>query len=172
MNRLVAPAVLLLVASVRASAGNVDHAAQGQVYFFVGPIAATYAGPPPNWGLRINTGLGGEVHFYRGLGMGAEVGYARSGSIYQSVGIGSVDLAYHFVSEHSSRIEPFAIGGPSVYFGNGGHTTGFDFGGGLNYWVQKHVAIRFEIRDHAHIGPYEFPGRTGFVAFRFGVTFR
>jgi len=45
-------------------------------------------------------------------------------------------------------------------------------GGGVNVWVARHLALRFEIRDHAHIDPSEIPGRSGFVAFRLGVTFK
>jgi len=173
MKNLIATAALMLIVPALVWAGNGDNRVQGQAYLFVGPIATTYAGAPPNWGLHINTGLGGQVLFYKGLGLAAEVGYGRSGSIYQAAGIGSIDLSYQFIShKHPPRIEPFAVGGVSAYFGNGGHTTGFNLGGGINCWVQRHVALRFEIRDHSHISPYEFPQRTGFVAFRFGVTFR
>jgi len=173
MKELIAIAALFLVVPAWASAGNADKPVEGQVYLFVGPIATTYVGPAPNWGQHINTGLGGEVLFYKGLGVAAEAGYARSGSTYQSVGIGSIDLSYHFINKkHHNQIEPFAIGGTSVYFGNGGYATGFNLGGGVNVWAARHLAVRFEIRDHAHIDPSEFPGRSGFVAFRFGVTVR
>ena len=147
--------------------------AQGRGYFFVGPIAATYAGPAPNWGHQINTGAGAEVLFYRGLGVGFEAGYARSGNVYQSVGIGSFDVCYHYINrKHPRRVEPFVAAGPSVFFGNGGNPGGFNVGGGINVWLAKHLALRFEVRDHLGISALEFPGRTGFVAFRAGVTFR
>ena len=163
----------LLIVPAFAAAQNTYNPARGQGYLFVGPIGANYIGAGPNWGVKINTGFGVEVLLYKGLGLGGEAEYARQGTIYQAVGIGSIDFAYHFIRKESrSEIEPFAIGGPSVYFGNGGSAGGFTLGGGVNWWLAKHVAVRFEIRDHAHIGNNEFPRVTSFVAFRFGVTFR
>jgi hypothetical protein len=165
-------ALPLLRAQDSKKSGSPD-SVQAQGYVFVGPIAATYAGPAPNWGHQINTGAGADVLFYRGMGAGFEAGYARSGNSYQAVGIGSFDFCYHYINrKHPKRVEPFVVAGPSVFFGNGGHSTGFNAGGGINVWLVKHVALRFEIRDHVGINALEFPGRTGFVAFRAGVTFR
>ena len=173
MKTLVAKVALLFLASASVFAQNAEPHYRGQGYVFVGPITAIYAGPAPNSGLQINTGAGGEVLLYRGLGVGLEAGYARSGNVYQSVGIGSFDFCYHYINQkHPSKVEPFAVGGPSVFFGNGGHSTGFNAGGGINLWLTRHMALRFEIRDHSGISAFEFPGRTGFVAFRVGVTFR
>jgi len=102
-----------------------------------------------------------------------EAGYACNGSTYQAVGIESIDLSYHLISmKRPKQIEPFAVGGTSVYFGSGGCATGFNLGGGVSVWVARHLTLRFEIRDHAHIDPSEFPRRSGFVAFRFGATFK
>jgi len=105
----------------------------------------------------------------QGAGPGAEAGYAFKGTYNDAVGTGSIDGSYHFFSKkHPSKIEPFAIGGVSAYFGNCGAPKGFNVGGGVNCWVAKHVALRLEIRGNAHTSR-QF---TDFVAFRFGMTFR
>lgn len=148
----------------------------GEAYFFVGPIVATpYTGAG---GLHINTGAGGDVLSYKGLGIGAEAGYARRGNSYQATGTASLDFSYHYLGRKpKNRFEPFVVGGPSVYFGNGGQVTGYNLGGGVNCWMQKHLAIRLELRDYGHtqgdlVGGVGFPQVNSFVGFHFGVTLR
>ena len=43
-------------------------------------------------------------------------------------------------------------------------------GGGLNLWLGKHTALRFEARDYINNGAY-IPGYQ-YLSFRVGVTFR
>jgi len=119
-----------------------------------------------NSGARFTAGGGGEALFYRGLGVGGEVGYLSSSNNFgNGIGIGSVDLAYHF--NRAGKVAPFVTGGASAAFAGGGASGGGNFGGGIQYWPQEHVGMRFEVRDHvfASDSPHLF-------TFRVGVTFR
>jgi hypothetical protein len=172
MKKLIATAALLLIAPALASAQKADKQSQGEGYFFFGPIATDRSYRRGG----LNTGFGGDLFLYKGLGLGAEVGYANnqwSFSKYGAVGTGSIDMSYHLLSKMNHRkAEPFAVMGYSTFFGNRGAASGLNFGGGVNYWFAKHAAFRLEFRDYAHIGPDQFGGINNFAAFRFGVTFR
>jgi hypothetical protein len=175
MKKLMATAALLLLVPMLASAQNADESyAEG--YFFVAPILAGPGSAVEHRG-GVSTGFGGNVVAYKGLGFGSEVVYAH-GNGNSSVGTASLDFTYHFLSKpnHSKpnqrNLEPFASVGQSFYFGHRGSANGYNLGGGVNYWVTKRVALRFEVRDHAHIGPDQFLGARNFLAFRFGMTFR
>jgi hypothetical protein len=169
---------------------------QGQFYFFTAPIVsntqyiyhyfsspACREGPPPAscWSTGSggsNTGFGGEVLGRNGLGAGVELAYAGpdwsfSGS--GAIGVGSANVSYHFLAyKDRKRIDPFATGGYSLYFGQ--RTTfvsGYNLGGGMNFWVLKHVALRSEIRYQGGINAFDgFSQFQHYVAFRFGMTFR
>lgn len=167
MKRLIATAALLLMVPALALAQNADNPNRGQGYLFYAPIVTNYSSS------GLNTGFGGELFCCGGVGVGAELGLARSNGA--NMGIGSIDFSYHFLSlsrKSFGKVEPFATGGPSLYFGQRSMTTGFNLGGGVNLWVVKHMAIRFEFRDNFGIGNVEFLGPTHFVGFRMGVTFR
>ena len=125
-----------------------------------------------------NTGFGLELLLLKGLGVQTELGYAGpdwSFSGNGAVGVGSVNAAYHFLGVKSpKRIDPFATGGYSLYFGQ--RTTfgsGYNLGAGTNFWVLRHVALRSEIRFQGAINTFSgFSQFTHYVAFRFGITFR
>ena len=107
---------------------------------------------------------GGEGLVYKGLGLGAEVGYLgpfEAGG--DGFGIFSVNPAYHFTSK--SKLAPFITGGYSLAFRNG-TSSGGNFGGGVQYWMKDHLGLRFEVRDH--IFSSDSPH---FVQFRVGLTF-
>jgi hypothetical protein len=109
---------------------------------------------------------GGEGLVYKGLGLGAEVGYLapfrRAGDGF---GIFSPNISYHF-SNGSSKLVPFVTGGYSLAFRNA-TSSGGNFGGGVQYWVKEHVGLRFEFRDH--IFSSDSPH---FYQFRVGLSFR
>lgn len=171
MKKLTATVALLLMAPALASAQNADNPSRAEGYCFVAPIVV---GPPTvvvNRG-GFSFGFGGDVFIYKGLGVGAEAAYA-GGPYRTKVGTGALDGSYHFLSKINRRkVEPFAVGGYSTYFGNRGAASGFNLGGGVNYWAAKHFAFRFEVRENAHIGPDQFYDIRNFVGFRFGLTFR
>ena len=165
MENLIAAVALLLTVPALASAQNADDPNHGQGYLFVAPIVTSYG--PQRGGLNI--GFGGELLVPQWLGVGAELAYANS-TDGANMGMGSINFSYHFLKK--GRVEPFATAGPSLYFGQRSIKSGFNLGGGVNYWAAKHLALRFEVRDNFGIGNEEFLGITHFVAFRFGMTFR
>ncbi|HXX23584.1 MAG TPA: hypothetical protein VEO19_10580 [Terriglobia bacterium] len=180
MKTLIGIIALLLGVPPLARAGN--DPIQGQFYFFAAPIVsntqyyynphaspACYAvlQPPTSCYLTAvggtNTGFGGEVIAHDRAGAGVELGYAGpdwSFSGNGAVGVGSANGSYHFFGTKSRRrIDPFATGGYSLYFGQ--RTTfksGFNFGGGVNFWLIKHVALRSEIRYQGGIGTFDTRG--------------
>jgi opacity protein-like surface antigen len=107
--------------------------------------------------------------------VGAEAAFAGPDwdfSTGSAVGVASIDPSYHFLIKSHPRIEPFATGGYSLYFGERtDFQSGFNLGGGVNFWVAKHVALRPEVRYQEGIH-YFHSQFTRFVAFRFGLTFR
>jgi opacity protein-like surface antigen len=197
MKTFIAQAALFLMVAASVSAQSADHPSQGQGYFFIAPIVSNtrydvlnpayygvvfpFGQPLPadlyiNEVGGVNTGFGGEIISKGGLGLGAEAGYAGPDWSFGgggAVGVGSIDASYHFLSQkNGKRIEPFFAGGYSLYYGDRTATqNGFNIGGGLNFWVAKHAALRLEVRDHDHINHFHSQF-TRFVAFRFGVTFR
>jgi hypothetical protein len=196
MRKLKATTVLLLMAPALALAQNADNPYRTQGYIFIAPIVSNTQytfnwayfgvvlppGTPPPADLffhargGVNTGFGGEVFVYKGLGAGVEAGYAASNWSFNGnngLGVVSMDASYHFFSKKNHRrIEPFAVGGYSLYFGYRTDTqNGFNIGGGVNLWVAKHAALRLEIRDQEHIH-YFHRTFTRFAAFRVGMTFR
>ena len=195
MKTLTLGLALLLMGPALVRAGN--DPIQGQFYFFTAPIVsntqyyynphaspACYAmlQPPASCYLTgvggTNTGFGGEVLARKGVGAGIELGYAGpdwSFSGNGAVGVGSANVTYHFFGNKSRRsIDPFATGGYSLYFGQ--RTTfesGSNFGGGINFWLIKHVALRSEIRYQGCINGFDgYSPFLHYVAFRFGMAFR
>ncbi|HYR44261.1 MAG TPA: hypothetical protein VER98_14625 [Terriglobia bacterium] len=135
----------------------------------------------------IHIGGGAEGFIYKGLGAGAEIGpviawsapggYAISPPFDRVHGLGSANIAYHFLPRTTDRkLEPFLTAGYSLFFGIGNsleipgrgstHTqSGYNVGGGVNFWLQKKAALRFEVRHQSSIW-YKS------MDVRMGVTFR
>jgi opacity protein-like surface antigen len=171
MKKLMAIVVSFLTLPALALAQKGEDTVHGEGYVFAG---LSEAGPSSAVSINadgINTGFGGDIFGPHGLGAEAEVGYANDNN-HAAVGTGTLDLSYHLLSSsRHSKLEPFASGGYSIYYGHRGTSSGYNLGGGINFGVIKHMALRFEIRDYAHIGA-QFLGAGNFVAFRAGVTFR
>jgi hypothetical protein len=109
---------------------------------------------------------GGEGLVYKGLGLGAEIGYlAPFRGPGDGLGIVSPDFSYHF--SRGSKLVPFVTGGYSLAFRSGATSSGGNFGGGVQYWMKDHVALRVEFRDHVFSSdsPHLFQ-------FRVGISFR
>lgn len=112
-----------------------------------------------------HVGGGGEVTFFRGLGVGGEVGYyAETGEFGEGFGIADVNLLYAF--NKSGKVSPFVTGGGSVAFKNFA-AGGGNIGGGVQYWLNDRAALRFEFRDHifSSDSPHAY-------VFRVGISFR
>jgi hypothetical protein len=135
---------------------------RGEAYVFAAPFARPVYG-----GRATYVAGGGEVFFYKGASMGAEIGpmisSTETGGTYV-FGLGSASLTYHF-SRQSNDIEPFVNVGYSATF-RSGVASGSNVGAGVNLWKKKNVALRFEFR--AYLGRL----RIDQVGPRFGVTFR
>ena len=155
-------------------AGQEPNRSRGQGYVFFAPgVGGSHFGPGK---ATLQFGAGGEGFIYRGLGVGAEIGPVGSlstvrygqdsyGWIDSVVGLGSVNLSYHLLPSTTDRkLEPFVTAGYSVFF-RAGISQGSNFGSGVNIWLNKNVAMRFEVRDH----------RSWYwqnLGFRIGATFR
>ena len=116
----------------------------------------------------LHVGGGGEGLVYKGLGLGAEVGYVSPfRDLGDGLGLLSTNVSYHFVKPASNqKLVPFVTCGFSLAFRNGA-SGGGNFGGGVQYWMRPHVGLRFEFRDHVFSS--DSPHLYGF---RVGVSFR
>ena len=115
--------------------------------------------------VSFQVGGGGEALVYKGLGLGAEVGYLapfRAGG--DGFGIFSADGSYHFKSSHS-KLVPFVTGGYSLAFRNS-TSSGGNYGGGVQYWMKDHLGLRLEFRDHVFSSDSPH-----FYQFRVGLSF-
>jgi hypothetical protein len=91
---------------------------------------------------------GGEGTFFKGLGIGAEIGYlGPTRYMGEGLALASLNGIYIFRSPRRPRLEPFITGGVSLALGNG-FGAGANFGGGVQYWLRKKVGLRLEFRDH------------------------
>ncbi len=176
MKKLIATAGLLLVLPMFASAQEADHQYRGQGYFFFG---LGTAGIYVSRRAIEHIGFGGEGFLYKGVGAGAEAGYAHWGSYpyqYQKDGwIASGDVSYHFRrSAPHGGVDPFVLIGVTGYFptSEGRGAPAGNFGGGVNIWLRERAALRLEVRDH--VNPDDSNGWPGvhYISFRVGLTFR
>jgi hypothetical protein len=145
-----------------------ENKSHGHGYVFFAPGAATTFGCRSCTSGTLHFGGGGEGTFYRGLGIGGEIGYIGAmGSLDGGLGLGSINGVYIFRSHGKSKLEPFITGGFSVAIANG-ILGAANFGGGIQYWRRKRVGLRLEFRDHfptQSFSDHLFEGRVGF-AFR------
>ncbi|HET7214708.1 MAG TPA: hypothetical protein VFL79_14035 [Terriglobia bacterium] len=175
MKKLIAAAVFLLLLPTLALAQTTDPQDAWQGYAFFG--AGTAARDCENCATILHTGFGGEGFFYKGLGAGAEIGYARWGPnnfLNNEAFILSGDLSYHFGRRAlRGQVDPFVLIGPSAYLptSHGRGALVGNFGGGVNVWLAQHAALRLEIRDYVNPSENGWPGPHS-ASFRFGITFR
>ncbi len=170
MRKLITTVALLLAVPALASAQNANHQYRGQGYFFFGLGTATggYINP-----FIEHVGGGGELFVYKGLGMGAEAGYAHWGRGCDQAWIASGDVSYHFRrSTRRGGVDPFVLIGVTGYFptSQGRGEPAGNFGGGVNLWLAEHAALRLEVRDH--VPNYDMTNGNHYISFRIGVTFR
>jgi hypothetical protein len=117
-KRFAAVALLVLftvLAPALALAQKADNTIHGEGYFFAGLSLAGPSSPVTINADGINTGFGGDVFIFKGVGAEAEAGYA-TGNNHAAVGTGTLDLSYHLLSiSRHSKLEPIASGGYSIY---------------------------------------------------------
>lgn len=169
MKGLIRTFALLLALSIVASA-QTGKQYRGQGYLFFAPgVTGDGAG-------TVRFGGGGEGFVYKGLGVGAEIGYlAPWSSFNDGVAAGSANLSYHLLPKtDDKKIEPFVTTGYSI-FARAGVSHGFNVGGGVNLWLSERGGLRLEIRDDISRGPISSRSSFAsdhFVSFRIGVAFR
>jgi hypothetical protein len=175
MKKLIAVAVLLLILPTLARAQVASPRYVWQGYAFLG--AGTGARACGSYcGAVWHGGAGLESFWYKGLGIGGEVGYAHWGPYYNDAFVLSGDFSYHFRRRAvRGQVDPFVVIGSSAYFpaSQGRGATAGNFGGGANVWLTRRLALRLEVRDYVNpnASVNGWPG-THSVSFRVGVTFR
>src|SRR5262249_25793068 len=170
MKRLVSIGVVFCACALTASAQS-PKVSRGQGYVFFAPGFGNIGPFDEGTGADMHVGAGGEGFIYKGLGLGLEIGpvgpWSTSGLGWSNfvVGLGSANLSYHFLPSTSERkIEPFATAGYSLFF-RALISQGYNAGVGVNRWLSRSVAMRFEIRGHRSY-------RRQFTGFRVGLTFQ
>ena len=141
MNSRILAIITLALIPVGVRAGNPETKYNGDGYVFYG------VGQPPGGGATLQQiGGGGEGFLYKGLAAGAELGYQYSTEGFSyGIGILSLNGSYHF--GRSRKVVPFVTGGYSLAF-RGGHANLYNFGGGVTWWIAKHIGVRVDARDY------------------------
>jgi hypothetical protein len=156
---------------------------RGQGYFFFALGGGTIGPQGHQYQPDIHVGAGGEGFIYKGLGVGAELGpvgptkncsYSGGqcplGWFAWAFGLGSANFSYHFLpSTIDRKFEPFVTAGYSMFFHHGVF-NGYNVGGGINVWMTKNAALRFEGRFHSTGIDAVYVNQ--FAGFRVGMTFR
>jgi len=157
MKKLMIASSLLLLMLQTGFAQESTSIGEGYVFFAPGVTSPGGEG-------TAHIGLGGELLF-KGIGIGPEIGYLTPiRSFGDGIGTFSPNISYHF---RSTKVSPFVTGGYTLFFRNG-HASGFNYGGGVDYWVANKTALRLEVRDNV-MAEY---GHRHFWGFRVGLSFR
>lgn len=135
-------------------------------YWFAAPGGITTNGHTTG---AIHLGGGGEIAVWKGASIGIEGGAIGPFDHYVDnvQGIASLDGVYHFFHSQKARFDPFAETGYSLLFRKGTANL-WNYGGGLNYWATRHMAVRVEVRDHVQGSPFH---DVHYWGIRFGVSF-
>lgn len=115
-----------------------------------------------------SVGGGYEGFVYRGLAVGADIGYVAPRGDFTEYGFGllSAGPSYHFTNRlRTNKFVPFVTGGYGLAFRGETLNTGF-YGVGATYWFTDRLGARAEFRDY----------RTQYgqlmSTFRFSLSFR
>ncbi|MBI2839822.1 MAG: hypothetical protein HYX75_16030 [Acidobacteria bacterium] len=145
------------------AAADDRHSVQGLAFGSIGAVA------PDGNATTLHMGGGFEVHAYKGLGIGAEIGYLGPiEGMGDGFGVMDINGYYHFSTGSSGRIVPFATGGYTMFFRDGSVNL-FNVGGGVDYRGGGRYGFRAEFRDHIWS---EYGESNHFYGIRVGVTFR
>jgi hypothetical protein len=124
--------------------GEPAEPSSGQGYVFAAPGAAVDGTGAV---AMIQFGGGADGNVYKGLGVGAELGFLGPMEyLGQGVGLLSVNGLYTFKTRNP-RLAPFVTGGYSLAF-RVGVANGLNFGAGTHYWFSRRVGLRVEVRDY------------------------
>jgi hypothetical protein len=175
MKKLIATVSLLLAIPMFALAQNADHHYPWQGYFLLGIGTGSSASYGASHFVTEQMALGGEGISKTGLGLGFEMGWTHWSQHQPWMRTPSLDVSFHFPKAVHHRIEPFVQAGATLLYsqigsGNRGSAAA-NFGGGINLWMTKHVALRWDVKDFTQ------GARPGFaypnlLEFRMGLAFR
>src|SRR5688572_27207450 len=158
MKKIVVAACFLFLGSVTGLAQGPERRGQRYGFFAPGVSSARSTG----FG---HVGVGGEALFKR-VGVGGEIGYLVPWRhLSEGMGVGSVNGSFNL---KPGKISPFVTGGGTLFVMRG-TASGYNFGGGVHYWLSDRAGLRFEVRDN--VVP-EYYGDEHFLGFRIGVVFR
>ena len=117
-------------------------------------------------GAQVGGGIGYERLFFKGLGAGADL-EAFGGSTGGF--LASANASYHFRGLGAGKVVPFGTIGVSLgqaSKSDGDAMGGYNFGGGINYWIKPNRGFRAEFRDHMlayDVDTYKWELRLGFA---------
>jgi len=136
--------LLITVLFTAAGSGQGHDYSSGHGYVYFAPSVSS-----PGSVTFAHVGGGGEGFFNRYIGAGAELGYLTPIRSW-SDGVGTLSpnvVARLRAKDSANKVEPFITGGYTLFFRSGA-ASGFNFGGGVNYWMKNHIGLRFEVRDN------------------------
>ena len=152
---------LLLAASLGVAQDQRETPYKGHGYAFTSPGVTS-----PGGAGYLHYGAGGERVFFKGIGMGGEIGYAHPTERPDAgLGVASINGLFQFVEALPNRkVVPFVSAGYTLGFRS--QTANFiNFGGGATWWFRERIGLRLELRDHTSEGRHLLGFRVGF-AFR------
>ena len=156
----IAGTFLLALAPMAALAADSEEPYRGNGSLFYGP------GRAPGGGSLQQIGIGGEGFVYKGLAVGADIGYEfPSEGFSYGIGLLSVNGSYHLNHRRHAKLSPFVTGGYTLAF-RGGHANLANFGGGVTWWMAEHVGLKMEMRDYVWPGGQHSPQAMVGVSFR------
>jgi hypothetical protein len=137
-------------------------------YLFGGPVGISNSIYTRWQGTMFHVGGGAEKGIGQHFTIGGEAGALMPRAEFgRAAALLSVNPAFYFRSGRP-RVDPFVTGGAGVLT-SGGAAFLWNIGGGLNYWIGRHVGVRAELRDN--IWPAEGIN-IHLVGVRFGIAFR
>ena len=150
---------MLAASAVLAQDAPKTYNGHGYGYFGVGTTDGNNA--------TLAYGAGGEGFLWKGLALGADVGYMHPARLAGAgFGLLSVNPSYHFVNRHNpGRVVPFVTAGYSLGFRNG-VANFWNWGGGATVWMTDRLGLRLEVRD---VRDHQYRFNT---SFRVGLSFR
>jgi hypothetical protein len=132
----------------------------GYTFFSAGTCQHRYA--------NVGVGGGGEGFLWRGLTLGADIGYYRfPADRNPGYGVATLGPGYHFVNRNKPvKVDPYVSGNIlGIGFAPGGAAAAASLGGGVNCWFKDRMGLQIG-------GQVQAVSCERLVVFRIGLTFR
>jgi hypothetical protein len=138
-------------------------------YFFVAPGSISINTDSQS---SVQVGGGYEGFIYKGLGMEFDAGAFYVAPRYVNsrkwTGMLSLDAVYDFQRSDKQKLSPFiAVGLTAIPAFD--VSAGYNFGGGIKYWLQERIGLKAEFRFHVRPGQLRTYQD---IQSRIGVAFR